>query len=165
MLPVPLSDKTRTLGAPSNWDADNSGECLALDIADREHDGTMWMYSAWSLQPGEMERLAAGAPLFLRISGTTHPVVSLFVQEPAAPKTPAHLAADIGRAVALAVQARLEVSAKTHPDRKILVSPPRISAGAVGIEFVLASPLEVIPPEFADWASFGPFAPASGTGL
>lgn len=164
MLPVPLSDKTRTLGAPSNWDADTSGECMALDIADREHDGSMWMYSAWSLQPGELQALADGAPLFLRIAGSNHPVVSLFVNDPPAPKTPAALAGDIGRAVALAVQARIEVSAQTHPDRRILVSPPRISAGAVGVEFVLASPLEVPGPEFADWITVGPFEAGKGTG-
>lgn len=164
MLPVPLSDKSRTLGAPSNWDADVSGECMSLDIADREHDGLPYMYSAWRGQPGEIEALVRGAPLFLRIQGVTHPVVSVFVQDPPAPKSAAHLAADIGRAVALSVQARLEVSAAIHPDRKILLSPPCISAAAVAIEFVLVSPLEIVPPEFADWTAFGPFAPAKGVG-
>lgn len=174
MLPVPLSDKTRTLGAPSNWDASVQGECLSLDIADRVENGTPWMYSAWRYEPGEKDRAEAGAPMFLKIAAgrspdprilPPHPVVAVYFGEVAPPKSAAALAADIGRAVALSVQARLEVSAAAHPDRRILVSPPRVSAGAVGVEFVLVSPLEVIPPEFGDWASFGPFIPATGTGV
>lgn len=173
MLPVPLSDKTRTLGASSNWDASTQGDCLALDICDRVENGSPWMYSAWRYEPGELERAEAGAPMFLKIAGMKradprlapdHPVVAVYFGDLAPPKSAASLAADIGRAVALSVQARLEVSAVTHPDRRILVSPPRIAAGHVAVEFVLVSPLEVVPPEFGDWATFGPFAPPSGTG-
>lgn len=157
MLPVPLTDKTRTLAPPSNWEADVSGECLSLDIADREHDGLMWMYSAWSLEPGELQALADGAPLFLRIAGTNHPVVGLSVHDAPAPKSPAALAADIGRTIALAIQARIEIAAQVHPDRMILVSPPRVGPTGVGVEFVVASPLEIVPPELASWIKVGPF--------
>lgn len=160
MLPVPLTDKTRSLSPPSNWDAETSGECLTLEIADREHDGSNWMYSAWSLEPGELQALADGSPLFLRIASTQHPVVSLFVQDPPAPKSPAALAADIGRTIALAIQARIEIAAQVHPDRMILVSPPRVGPTGVGVEFVVASPLEIIPPEFAQWIKVGPFTVA-----
>lgn len=82
MLPIPLTDKTRSMAKPADWD-ESKGECLTLDIHDAvDEQGSPFMLSAWTLQPGELEKLAAGAPLWLRIYGTGHPVVSLFVGDP-----------------------------------------------------------------------------------
>jgi hypothetical protein len=67
--------------APEDWDPAR-GECLTLDIHDGKDElGNPVMVSAWQFQPGELERLAKGAPLFLRICGTSHPVVALFAGE------------------------------------------------------------------------------------
>jgi hypothetical protein len=82
MIPVPLTDKTRSMTAPADWD-ESRGKCLTLDIHDGKDDtGAAVMVSAWTFEPGELEKLAAGAPLYLRIYGTNHPVVSLHAGDP-----------------------------------------------------------------------------------
>jgi hypothetical protein len=54
-----------------------------LDVHDTTDDpGNPVMITAWTFEAGELERLAAGAPLYLKIYGTAHPVVSLFAGEP-----------------------------------------------------------------------------------
>jgi hypothetical protein len=40
------------------------------------------MTSAWQFEEGELEKLTAGAPLYLRIYGNQHPVVALFAGNP-----------------------------------------------------------------------------------
>lgn len=82
MRPMKLTDATRSMAAPADWD-EAAGECETLDIHDADDGhGNPVMVSAWQLDPGELEKLAAGAPLYLRIYGTSHPVVSLFAGEP-----------------------------------------------------------------------------------
>jgi hypothetical protein len=77
-----LTDKTRSLTKPKDWE-EAQGECLTLDIHDTDDgQGNPVMISAWQLEPGELEKLAGGAPLYLRIYGTSHPVVSLTIGEP-----------------------------------------------------------------------------------
>jgi hypothetical protein len=82
VIPRKLTDATRSMGKPSDWD-DSLGECQSLDIHDTvdEKDNPI-MISAWALEEGELEKLAAGAPLFLRIYGTGHPVVALYAGDP-----------------------------------------------------------------------------------
>lgn len=75
MNSVPLSDATRRLGAPKDWDHERDGICHTLEICDR--DG--WMISAWRPTAAELKRLNEGQPLFLMIQGTIHPVVSLVI--------------------------------------------------------------------------------------
>lgn len=83
MLPMALTDKTRSMKAPEDWDPAR-GECLTLDIHDAKDElGNPVMVSAWQFEPGELEKLAKGAPLFLRICGNVHPVVAIFAGEPA----------------------------------------------------------------------------------
>ena len=83
MLPMQLTDKTRSMTAPANWDEEKLGECMSLDIHDGVDElGQNVMISAWQFEPGELEKLAQGAPLFLRIYGQNHPVVSIFAGEP-----------------------------------------------------------------------------------
>lgn len=81
MRPMPLADATRQMVAPSDWDEKN-GKCETLDIHDAEIDGSPVMISAWRLDEGELEKLAAGAPVYLRIWGTGHPVVSIYTGDP-----------------------------------------------------------------------------------
>lgn len=82
MIPLRLTDATRSMKEPANWDEKQHGKCMTLDIHDGEIDGHPVMVSAWELEPGELTRLAAGAPIYLRIWGVNHPVVSVFAGEP-----------------------------------------------------------------------------------
>jgi hypothetical protein len=75
MNALPLNNATRRLGAPLSWDHERDGICHTLDICDQ--DG--WMTSAWRPSEMELARLNAGAPVYLQIGGSVHPVVSLFV--------------------------------------------------------------------------------------
>jgi hypothetical protein len=77
MHPIPLKDTTRRLAAPPQWNHAEQGICHTLEICDR--DG--WMISAWMPSAAELERLKAGKPVFLHISGNVHPVVAMLVGE------------------------------------------------------------------------------------
>jgi len=82
MIPMKLTDATRSMTKPENWDPAR-GECLTLDIHDaKDETGAPIMVSAWQLEDGELKKLRDGAPLYLRIYGTQHPVVALFVGNP-----------------------------------------------------------------------------------
>ena len=78
---LPLADATRRLGAPQQWNHESDGICHTLEI--RDADG--WMVSAWRPTDAELTRLNDGAPVYLWIAGTVHPVVALFVAEQAPP--------------------------------------------------------------------------------
>lgn len=75
MKSFPIAGHTRRLGAPSNWNHETDGICHTLEILD--HDGEM--ISAWELTDAERQRVAAGAPIYLHIVGTVHPVVGFVV--------------------------------------------------------------------------------------
>lgn len=76
---------TRILGKPLNWSEDDHGRCGALAILDVERDyagnGVMVnsMISAWDVTPDELARLNAGAPVYLRLLGTAHTPVGIWV--------------------------------------------------------------------------------------
>lgn len=72
--------ETRLIGAPANWDPEKDGPCGALSVHDRpDGRGHNEMVSAWVLEEGDLEKLQAGAPIYLSILGNIHPVVSVFV--------------------------------------------------------------------------------------
>jgi hypothetical protein len=75
MNSIPLTDATRRLGAPLNWNHETDGICHTLEICDR--DG--WMISAWMPTDAERQRIAEGAAVFLHIQGISHPVVGMSV--------------------------------------------------------------------------------------
>lgn len=81
MIPGRIPNATRALGAPVNWDEASDGLCGTLPIRDELVEGNRTMLSAWTLLPGQLERLQAGAPVLLRIYGVSHPVVSVDVGE------------------------------------------------------------------------------------
>lgn len=83
MKPCKVANETLVIGKPKNWDDATMGECGGLSVhvhEDKERGATM-MISAWELEPGDLEKLARGAPLHLAVYGTAHPVVSLYVGE------------------------------------------------------------------------------------
>jgi hypothetical protein len=79
--------ETRLIGAPANWDQVTDGPCAALSVYDwKDPDtGHNHMISRWELEPGDIEKLQSGAPLFLSIVGQVHPVVCVYVGEPPQP--------------------------------------------------------------------------------
>jgi len=79
---------TRMLGKPANWSEEDHGKCGALAIRDIGLDyggnGVMinTMISAWEPEPHELKALNSGATVYLRLLGTSHPPVALWVGEP-----------------------------------------------------------------------------------
>lgn len=77
-----IEGATRTLGAPTDWQEDESGKCYGLPVRDVvTKDGVNWMVSAWEPSPAELQAMINGESIKLMIQGTSHPVVSLFVGE------------------------------------------------------------------------------------
>ena len=76
-----ISGATRNLGAPSGWDREKDGICGGLPIRDEEIGRLHCMTSAWLPTPEELAALNAGAPVYLRVVGTGHPPVMVYVEE------------------------------------------------------------------------------------
>lgn len=76
MIPGAIAGATRKLGAPADMTKE---ECSALLIRDYNVAGRNTMVSAWYPTPEEVEALVKGAPVYLGITGETHPVVFLTV--------------------------------------------------------------------------------------
>lgn len=74
-----ISGATRNLGAPRDWDKDAHGPCGGLPIRDEKTTAGDGMTSAWFPTPEEIERIAAGAPVYLTVLGRVHPPVSMAV--------------------------------------------------------------------------------------
>lgn len=77
MKALPLTNATRRLGAPPDWDHERQGPCHPLEICDV--DG--FMVSCWQPTDDELRRLNAGVPVSLQIRGNVHPVVALHVPD------------------------------------------------------------------------------------
>lgn len=82
MTPKTFSSPSRVFVAPTNWDADQRGECADLHILDIRDGELNIMYSAWKPTKEEITDLLLGAPIWLGIVGTSHPVVSISVGDP-----------------------------------------------------------------------------------
>lgn len=81
-MPVRIRNCTRVLGAPQGWTPDTSGPCCSLPIRDEVQGDLPVMISSWEPTPAELTAIAAGATIKLRIVGTGHPPVMLYVEEP-----------------------------------------------------------------------------------
>jgi antitoxin (DNA-binding transcriptional repressor) of toxin-antitoxin stability system len=83
MNPASLGDlETRRIGAPANWERARDGECVTLSVHDMsDGNGHNLMVSRWEFTADELERVKAGAPVYLSIHGVVHPVVSLVVPQ------------------------------------------------------------------------------------
>lgn len=100
MIPAVIPGATRALGAPAGWNAERDGVCGTLPIRDSIYndgrgDRYAMMESAWKPNPAEIAALAAGGSVILQIIGVSHPVVSLYVIEEAAPEADIHAAAGV----------------------------------------------------------------------
>jgi len=83
MIPARIFECTRVLGAPPGWTPETSGPCLGLPIRDEINGDLPCMVSAWEPTPDELAALNAGAKVMLRIVGSGHPPVWLYVGDPA----------------------------------------------------------------------------------
>jgi hypothetical protein len=78
--------ETRAIGAPAGWDQERDGTCGVLSVHDRKNEhGHDEMVSMWELEDDDLEKLAAGAPIYLSILGQVHPVVCVYVGDPPQP--------------------------------------------------------------------------------
>ncbi len=73
---IPGADP-QPLGAPPDWNEDESGHCGALFVRREQIGGVAYMRSAWEVDHGEAAFLYAGARLTLGVAGQCHPVVQL----------------------------------------------------------------------------------------
>ena len=74
-----INEATRVLKAPADWVKDKQGPCSGLPIRDEPTTAGPGMTSAWYPTPEEIERIVAGAPIYLTVLGTVHPPVSISV--------------------------------------------------------------------------------------
>lgn len=81
MIPITLSDETRAIGKPRDWDEKRDGLCSILSVHDRLERGRNIMISGWKPDPIELEALNNGGTVMLGIMGKIHPVVQLYVAE------------------------------------------------------------------------------------
>lgn len=80
MIAGRIPGATRYLGAPAGWEPEEHGHCAHLAIQDTVvNGGVPAMQSVWEPTPDELERLKAGAPVYLLIVGTAHPPVAVSV--------------------------------------------------------------------------------------
>lgn len=79
MLTKRIEGATRIMQPPAGWADQTDTHCVPLAIRDETIDGMNYMASTWEPTPDELHRLVCGAPIVLRILGTSHPVVSLDV--------------------------------------------------------------------------------------
>jgi hypothetical protein len=82
MMPARVYGATRHLKAPSDWNKDEDGPCGGLPIRDEKTTAGPGMTSAWQPTVEEIERLKAGASVYLTVLGTVHPPVSMSVGQP-----------------------------------------------------------------------------------
>lgn len=76
MIPVRIEHATRVFGPPSGV---GSEDCSQLAIRDIPSKFGNQMWSKWEPTPAELVSLAAGAKLYLIITGVSHPMVSIAV--------------------------------------------------------------------------------------
>lgn len=74
-----ISNATRKLGAPRDWNEKAHGPCGTLPIRDELTAAGWGMTSAWLPTPEELEQLVAGAPIYLTVIGEVHPPVAMAV--------------------------------------------------------------------------------------
>lgn len=78
MIPLVIEHATRRLGPPPGVSGDDCSHLSIRDIRD-EATGANFMWSAWEPTPAELALLNAGAKVYLRIGGVSHPMVGLAV--------------------------------------------------------------------------------------
>lgn len=146
---------TRNIGAPSDWNAETQGICHALPVADIDRDGRNYMRSSWRPSPAEMVALDMGATIDLDILGKVHPVICLSVDQ-VGPLDPNGAARRISIAIAGAVEAMVQTAAAANPGAYLAISPCRVDATGVGVQWGIVKDPARVAPDFAHWQLIGP---------
>lgn len=71
MLIARIEGATRVLGKSQGY--------LGLPVRDESVEGVPCMVTAWEPSPDEIARLVVGAPVYLRVLGSSHPPVAMEV--------------------------------------------------------------------------------------
>ena len=79
MRPVKIEGENHSFGKPRDWDPAVHGECATLSVRLDQDERGPHMTSKWELEPADLEALMKGGSIYLRIYGTAHPVVSVYV--------------------------------------------------------------------------------------
>jgi hypothetical protein len=86
MLIGRIEGATNDLGAPKDWVKERDGTCATLPVrVDVINGGMISMTSVWLPTLEEIERIVAGAPVYLRVVSSSHPPVMLDVGPAPAP--------------------------------------------------------------------------------
>ena len=80
MIPARISGCTRVLGAPPGWTPEISDDCRGLPIRDEMNGDLPCMVSAWEPTPAELAAINDGATIKLRVVGSGHPPVMVYVE-------------------------------------------------------------------------------------
>lgn len=79
MKPAMFEAMTHVLGEPTNWRADEHGECLGLPVnIDTTKGGTFT--SCWVLDAEEVAAIVNGGRVYLTVFGCSHPPVAISVR-------------------------------------------------------------------------------------
>lgn len=79
MIPLRIKGATNWLGAPEGWEPDKNGPCVHLAVKHECCGNVDTLTSAWEPTPEDIQKIMAGAPIYLRVVGITHPTVNVFV--------------------------------------------------------------------------------------
>lgn len=82
MLIAMIEDYDRILGAPPGWKPESNGEIIGLPVRFERNGECPAMVSAWEPTPEEQLAIAAGAKIYLRVLGVSHPPVMIFTGPP-----------------------------------------------------------------------------------
>jgi len=82
MFNVKLSNQTREIGKPADWDETLDGPCITISVCDFTdiQSGANFMKTLWRPSPEELAVLNNGGVISLEICGDRHPVIGLGVQ-------------------------------------------------------------------------------------
>lgn len=84
MKNIKTPGETRDIGRPANWNETDLGRCGSLSVCDmKSHNGLNMMVSTWVIEEPDAALIAKGAPIHLAVYGHVHPVISMYVGDPA----------------------------------------------------------------------------------
>lgn len=75
---IKLTDQTREIGKPSNWNEEVHGTCISISVHDRHTSIGNFMVTGWKPTCGELEVLNQDGHIWLEINGEIHPVIKIY---------------------------------------------------------------------------------------
>lgn len=81
MTPTKITDCSRSIGKPLDWNEATMGPCDSLDVVDIDGPHGNVMVSIWSPTYEEAQILMKGGAIQLHVHGIIHPAVAMVVQK------------------------------------------------------------------------------------